>query len=50
MKLMIYLCVVLGHSKILATTLNVENGEFLIISVESAHSETVLRMTRAYNI
>ena len=39
--IMIYLFVVLGHSKILGTNLNVENGDFLIISAESANSETV---------
>ena len=43
---MIYLFVVLGHSKILGKNLNCENGEFLIISSESAHSRTVLWITK----
>ena len=33
--------VILGHSNILGTNLNAENGEILINSAESAHYETV---------
>ena len=43
---MVYLFVVLGHSNILGTNLNADNGEFLIISAESVHSEIVLWMPR----
>ena len=43
---MVYLFVVLGHSNILGTNLDADNGEFLIISAESAHSEIVLWMPR----
>ena len=39
---MICLFIVLGHSKILGTNLNAENGEFLIISAEIS-SATSLR-------